>query len=52
MFRCLLLKFIVEYIHQNPVEEGYVFRPEDYRYSSAVDYAGEKGLIDDIVVIR
>jgi len=42
----------INYIHQNPVEEGLVFRPEDYMYSSAVDYAGEKGLLDDIVVIK
>jgi hypothetical protein len=25
----------IEYIHNNPVEEGFVFRPEDYKYSSA-----------------
>jgi len=36
----------LEYIHQNPVEEGLVFRAEDYMYSSAVDYAGGKGLLD------
>ncbi|NLZ95080.1 MAG: transposase, partial [Bacteroidales bacterium] len=29
-----------DYIHQNPVEKGLVFRPEDYLYSSVVDYAG------------
>ena len=40
----------IYYIHQNPVEEGLVFKPEDYVYSSAVDYAGEKGLIDDIII--
>jgi hypothetical protein len=37
-------------IHQNPVEEGIVFRAEDYLYSSAVDYAGEQGLLDVIVI--
>lgn len=42
----------INYIHQNPVEEGLVYNPEDYVYSSARDYAGEKGLINDIVVIR
>lgn len=42
----------LEYIHQNPVEEGLVYYPEDYVYSSARDYAGEKGLIDGVVVIR
>jgi len=40
----------INYIHQNPVEEGIVFRAEDYLYSSAADYAGEKGLLDVIVV--
>ena len=41
----------IDYVHNNPVEEGIVFRPEDYKYSSGVDYAGEKGLIDDVIVI-
>ena len=36
----------------NPVEEGLVYKPEDYVYSSATDYAGQKGLIDDVIVFR
>ena len=40
----------IDYIHDNPVEAGLVFRAEDYVYSSAVDYSGERGLLDDIVV--
>ena len=36
----------------NPVEEGFVFRPEDYPFSSAVDYSEEKGLLDGIVIVR
>ena len=40
------------YIHQNPVEAGLVFRAEDYKYSSAIDYSDEKGMLDDIVVFR
>jgi len=36
----------LNYIHQNPVEEGLVFRAEDYVYSSANDYAGSHGLLD------
>jgi REP element-mobilizing transposase RayT len=40
------------YIHQNPVEEGYVFKPEEYRYSSAVDYAGNKGMLDGVIVCK
>ena len=42
----------INYVHQNPVEAGLVFRAEDYRYSSAVDYADEKGLLDNVVVFR
>lgn len=41
-------KFIeqkLEYIHMNPVRNGIVNNPEDFRYSSAIDYAGGKGLI-------
>lgn len=40
----------LNYIHHNPVEEGLVFRPEDYMYSSAYDYAGGKGLLDVIII--
>jgi REP element-mobilizing transposase RayT len=35
----------IQYIHENPVKEGFVFRAEDYPYSSAVDYSGGKGLV-------
>ncbi|WP_320111460.1 REP-associated tyrosine transposase [Draconibacterium orientale] len=42
----------IDYIHYNPVEEGLVFRPEDYLYSSAADYAGEKGILDDVIVVK
>ena len=42
----------INYIHQNPVEEGLVFRAEDYLYSSAIDYAGEKGLLDEVIVVK
>ena len=42
----------INYIHNNPVEEGLVFRPEDYLYSSAVDYAGEKGILGDVIVVK
>ena len=36
----------VEYIHQNPVKRGYVDAAEHWRYSSARDYAGQKGLLE------
>lgn len=42
----------IAYIHNNSVEKGIVFRPEDYKYSSAADYAGEVGLLDDICVFQ
>lgn len=36
----------VDYIHQNPVKQMIVSRPEDYLFSSACDYAGIKGLVN------
>ena len=49
-------KFIeqkIEYIHNNPVRAGIVQKPEEYRYSSAIDYAGEKGLLKvELAIIR
>jgi len=35
----------INYIHNNPVRAEIVGRPEDYLYSSAIDYAGGKGLL-------
>jgi REP element-mobilizing transposase RayT len=40
----------LEYIHNNPVVAGIVKKPEDYLYSSAGDYCGQKGLIDITLV--
>ena len=36
----------LDYIHNNPVEEMVVSEPHHYLFSSAMDYAGEKGLIE------
>ncbi|OIQ27226.1 MAG: transposase [Bacteroidetes bacterium MedPE-SWsnd-G2] len=47
-----VIKEKINYIHNNPVEAGLVFRAEDYVYSSAMDYAGEKGVLDDVVVFE
>ena len=33
-------------------ERGIVFRAEDYKYSSACDYTGEKGILDDVVIYQ
>lgn len=40
----------LNYLHQNPVVSGFVFNAEDYLYSSARDYCGEKGLLDIILI--
>jgi REP element-mobilizing transposase RayT len=42
----------LNYIHNNPVEEGIVVRPEDYKYSSAIDYAGAVGELSNISVLK
>ena len=42
----------INYIHNNPVEEGLVFRAEDYLYRSAADYAGGKGILDNVIFIK
>ncbi len=40
----------VNYIHNNPVKAGFVRNPEDYLYSSAIDYSGGKGLLEVTVI--
>jgi hypothetical protein len=42
----------IDYVHNNPVEDGLVYKPEDYVYSSALDYSGQKGLVDDVVFLE
>ena len=39
----------LEYIHNNPVEELIVERPEDYFFSSARNYAGLSNPIDIVL---
>ena len=41
----------LDYIHQNPVVEGWVSAPEDYLYSSASNYAERESLLDGLVLI-
>jgi putative transposase len=36
----------INYIHQNPVRALIVAHPHEYLFSSALDYAGEKGYVD------
>jgi len=40
----------LDYIHNNPVRAGIVANPQDYIYSSAANYCGEKGVIDVILL--
>ena len=40
----------MNYIHNNPVTAEIVASPEEYLYSSARDYAGEKGLVSICLV--
>ncbi|MDA3817385.1 MAG: hypothetical protein PF486_08410 [Prolixibacteraceae bacterium] len=39
------LEKMLNYIHENPVAARFVDQEEDYPYSSAFDYSGQKGLI-------
>jgi putative transposase len=41
----------LDYLHNNPVEEGYVYEPHEYVYSSAIDYSGGKGLINVVLMV-
>lgn len=36
----------LDYLHNNPVESGFVSESFHWKYSSAIDYSGGKGLID------
>jgi hypothetical protein len=40
-----MLEQRLAYLHNNPVEAGWVEKPEDYLFSSARDYCGVKGLL-------
>ena len=42
----------INYIHNNAVEEGLVYHPEDYVHSSARDYSGEKGILEGVIVAK
>ena len=42
-----ILSTKINYLHENPVRAGLVWRAEDYRYSSAIDYyTTGKGLLE------
>ncbi len=41
----------LNYIHQNPVEAGIVLSPEDYLYSSAMNYTGRPEILLDVMLL-
>lgn len=45
-----MLRQRLEYLHNNPVEAGFVDEPTHYLYSSARDYAGQKGLLPITII--
>jgi hypothetical protein len=42
----------LDYIHNNPVRAGWVYKPEDYVYSSAAAYAGLPEKLIDVTIIE
>ena len=48
IFSTEFLKQKMAYIHENPVRAGWVFEPQHYKYSSAINYSGGNWLIDVI----
>ena len=47
-----VIKQKIDYIHNNPVVEGIVFEAHEYKYSSAVDYCGGIGMLDNICIFE
>ncbi len=47
-----ILEQKLEYIHNNPVEQGIVSEPEDYLYSSAKNYAGLVDIMLTVILIE
>ncbi|MBT1687579.1 REP-associated tyrosine transposase [Dawidia soli] len=41
----------LDYIHENPVRAGIVLSPEEYLYSSAMNYAGMPEKLIDVILI-
>jgi hypothetical protein len=36
----------MDYLHNNPVEAGFVSEPQHWKYSSVGDYVGSKGNVE------
>ncbi|WP_276498005.1 REP-associated tyrosine transposase [Pontibacter litorisediminis] len=45
-----LMEQRLEYLHQNPVKAGFVEEPGHWYYSSAKNYAGEKGRLEVVLI--
>ncbi len=41
-----VIKQKLDYIHNNPVESGFVLNPEDWKYSSAKNFAGNHTILE------
>ena len=41
----------LDYIHNNPVKAGIVLSPEDYLYSSAINYAGRAEKLLEVILL-
>jgi putative transposase len=46
----IMLEQRLDYLHNNPVVAGYVDNAREWRWSSARDYEGEKGVLDVYLV--
>jgi putative transposase len=40
----------LHYLHNNPVKAGFVSEPAHWKWSSAIDYCGGKGIVDIVLV--
>jgi len=40
----------LNYLHNNPVDEGFVLESHEYKYSSAIDYSDGKGLVKIVLI--
>ncbi|HXS35094.1 MAG TPA: transposase [Flavipsychrobacter sp.] len=45
-----LVKQRLDYLHNNPVTAGFVTEPNHWKWSSAYDYSGGKGIVDIILI--
>lgn len=41
-----VIKQKIDYIHNNPVENGFVVKPEEWKYSSARNFAGDYTILN------